>query len=84
MVFLQKKRANIQLSDARSQTYQFISQHWRGGGGNRLPLPLKDDAKVRTFSARYKCFFQHLLETLTGKGKEARNFFRASYLMLQM
>lgn len=84
MGFLQKKRANIQLSDARSQTYQFISQHWRGGGGNRLPLPLKDDAKLRNISDGYRCFFWPSLETLMGKGKEARKFFRASSSMLQM
>lgn len=84
MGFLQKRRAGAKLSATRSQTYQFIFQHWRGGGGNRLPLPLKDDAKVRTFSARYKCFFRPFLETLTGKGKEARKIFRASSQMLQL
>lgn len=84
MVILQKRRAGAKLSATRSQTYQFISQHWRGRGGNCLPLPLKDDAKIQTFFARYKCFFRPILETLTGKVKEARKFFRASLQMLQM
>lgn len=84
MVILQKRRAGAKLSATRSQTYLFISQHWRCRGGNYLPLPLKDDAKIRTFSSRYKCIFRPSLETLTGKGKEARKFFRASLQILQM
>lgn len=84
MGFHQKKRANSQLSGARSQTYQFIFQHWRGGGGNRFPFPLKDDAKLRNISERYRCFFRPSLEMLAGKGKEARIFFSCLLQMLQM
>ena len=47
-------------------------------------LPNKASAKIRTFSARYKCFFRANGHSEAGKGKEARNFFRASSSMLQL
>lgn len=51
-------RADTQLSDARSQTYHFIFRALAARRGEPIPLPLKDDAKIRIFSIRYRCFFR--------------------------